>query len=463
MKITTRLKSSIVGTVLALGIACAPLATPTHTPSNIDSPVTTVASPAPTKSIQPTLVATATPKPTPVATVAITPTATTVAELKELRTWNGTSGRKTEPFSIKQAPWVIDWKLEKGEYSQYLGVILYTTAGKYVDLLVNTLNSGEERTYIYETGEFYLDITGTGTWTISVSVPSPIPAKLTSSANNPIANPVSAPALNTPDKVAAPTDSYLNIPPATNEPIPTNAPSPAPTQTILPTSTPMLTPAPTPSPTPTNTPAPTQTPTLSPTPAPTLQPTNTLTPTPTPTPTPQPVPDEDVFSVGAWVKFDALVPVIPNQPPTSPGDVSIIDKMLNDGYNLDGWRLVKQNDNRFWFCFGDQPINGCQYGKDTTITSSTFATVNTWYHIAGVRSRDSISIYVNGTLEGSKPLPDYTDSNTAPMLIGKNALEGACLDGRIGSIFFKEYAMDGAEVRALAGMAPGLSNEIKCP
>jgi hypothetical protein len=213
--------------------------------------------------------------------------------------------------------------------------------------------------------------------------------------------------------------------------------------------------------TPTSVPA-TATPTVKP-PTPTLTPTpEPATPTPKP-PTPTPEPDEHVFTVGAWVKLDSLIPSVPNDPTTMPGDMSIMDKMLNDGYNLDGWRLIKQNDNHFWFCLGDQPTNGCQPGKDTTVMSSTVATIGQWTHVMAVRSSTSIAIYVNGNLEQSKPLPQYTDTNTAPMLIGKNALEGDCLNGKMEGILFKEYVIDGAGIRALSGMVPATGRQINCP
>ena len=210
-----------------------------------------------------------------------------------------------------------------------------------------------------------------------------------------------------------------------------------------------------PAPTPTSTPVPTSTNTPEPEPTP--------TPSLVPTPTPEPASTGEAFTVAAWVKFRSLTPAVPNDPLSPNGDMSIMDKMLDDGYNLDGWRLMKQDDNRFWLCFGDNPINGCQSGKDTTVTSTTVATVDQWYHVLGVRSSDRISIYINGALESSKPLPQYTDTGTAPLLIGKNALEGACLNGWMESMFVKERVMGDAEIRAISGLQPGTSREIKCP
>ena len=54
------------------------------------------------------------------------------------------------------------------------------------------------------------------------------------------------------------------------------------------------------------------------------------------------------FTADAWISFNA-----------PGGDMSILDKMSPTGLNTDGWRLIKQNDNRFWFCFGGGGGNGC--------------------------------------------------------------------------------------------------------
>ena len=89
--------------------------------------------------------------------------------------------------------------------------------------------------------------------------------------------------------------------------------------------------------------------------------------------------------------------------------MSIVDKIA--GENADGWRLIKQHDNRFWFCFGNGS-NGCNVGAPTTVISVTTATTDRWYqHVAGVKFGTTISIYVNGILEGSTLMPSFVDIN----------------------------------------------------
>jgi hypothetical protein len=115
------------------------------------------------------------------------------------------------------------------------------------------------------------------------------------------------------------------------------------------------------------------------------------------------------FTVDAWVNFNALF-----------GDMSILDKMISGGnFNTDGWRLLKQVDNRFWFCFGGGGDNGCGDGFPTTVISTTTASTGTWFHIAAVKSAAEIAIYVNGVNEASKPTPAFTDTNSTNLLMAR--------------------------------------------
>ena len=148
---------------------------------------------------------------------------------------------------------------------------------------------------------------------------------------------------------------------------------------------------------------------------------------------------QDDFTVTAWVRFNAL-----------PGDMSIVDKMSPAGANRDGWRLLKQRDNHFWFCFGRDSDNGCTSSGPTTVMSSTTASTNEWFHLAAVKSTSNISVYVNGTLEETKSLALFTDTHEANLLVGSNALEGAYLNGLVDEIRLYNHALTDAEVRDIA-------------
>lgn len=153
------------------------------------------------------------------------------------------------------------------------------------------------------------------------------------------------------------------------------------------------------------------------------------------------------FTAVAWVLFNALT-----HPPSEtniapPGDMSILDKMSTAVVNVDGWRLIKQDDNRFWFCFGFGE-NGC--GEDaSTVFSTTVAQTGLWYHLAAVKTAGDFSIYVNGVLEEVRSLPAFIDTHQANLRIGSNALEGAYLNGEVDEARIYNRALNASEIQAI--------------
>jgi hypothetical protein len=130
--------------------------------------------------------------------------------------------------------------------------------------------------------------------------------------------------------------------------------------------------------------------------------------------------------------------------------MSIVDKMLVSGdVNVDGWRLLKQDDNRFWFCLGGGDRNRC-FDPDFTVFSSTVAEAGKWYHVAAVKDASGISIYVNGVREDSRsPLPAFVDTNSTNLLIGANAVEIARLNGLIDEVEIFNRALTAEEIQSI--------------
>jgi streptogramin lyase len=158
---------------------------------------------------------------------------------------------------------------------------------------------------------------------------------------------------------------------------------------------------------------------------------------------------EGDFTVHAWVNFTSLR----NEGPCfDPGcDMSIVDKMASFfDANDDGWRLLKQSDNRFYFCLGGGSSgNGCQDGVATTVVSQTVAVPGVWYSVAAVKSGGNISIYVNGESEAASTFGAFADRNAADLLVGANNPEGAFLAGRVGQVELFRRGLSNAQVRAL--------------
>ena len=171
------------------------------------------------------------------------------------------------------------------------------------------------------------------------------------------------------------------------------------------------------------------------------------------------------FTVDAWVLFNAL-----SHPPgwnqgVPPGDMSIVDKMSAIPVNTDGWRLLKQDDNRFWFCLGKGlPYDGCA-DPAFTVYSTTVATTGVWYHVAAVKNAATFSIYVNGQLEDSRPLPSFLDTHSANLRIGSYVLEGSHLNGLIDEVEFFDRALSQPEIQAIfeAGSAGKCKHGTQIP
>ena len=156
------------------------------------------------------------------------------------------------------------------------------------------------------------------------------------------------------------------------------------------------------------------------------------------------------FTVNAWVLFNAL-----SHPPgenlgAPQGDMSIVDKMSTSGVNEDGWRLIKQDDNRFYFCLGGgEQGNQCGWPA-YTVFSTTQAVTGAWYHVAAVKSSSSFAIYVNGVLEDERsPVPSFTDTNSANLRIGSYPLEGAHLNGLVDEVQIYNRALSGDKIQAI--------------
>ncbi len=146
------------------------------------------------------------------------------------------------------------------------------------------------------------------------------------------------------------------------------------------------------------------------------------------------------FSIEAWVRFDGLS-----------GDMSIVDAIAG-GANADGWRLLKQADNRFWFCFGGG-TNHC-FDSAYTLFSTTRAQTGVFYHLMVVKTASQFALYVNGVREDMRDaVPDFVDSQTADLRLGGSAVEGAYLIGLIDEAKVYARALSASEIQALVRAA----------
>lgn len=131
-------------------------------------------------------------------------------------------------------------------------------------------------------------------------------------------------------------------------------------------------------------------------------------------------------------------------------DMSLVDKMASPTEaNSDGWRILKQSDNRFWFCLGDFD-NGCDgTPSSTTVISQTEAQPGIWYSVTAVKASGLIKIYVDGVLEGTTVLGSFTNTDSADLRVGANEPEGAFLAGAMGHVSLFRDALNNGQVKAL--------------
>jgi len=85
------------------------------------------------------------------------------------------------------------------------------------------------------------------------------------------------------------------------------------------------------------------------------------------------------------------------------------------------------------------------------VVSQTRARAGEWFHVAGVRDFDSISIYVNGVLESKRATvqPDAYANGQDLMKIGGNDFDSAFLSGLVDEVALYWTPLSPAQVSAL--------------
>jgi Concanavalin A-like lectin/glucanases superfamily len=142
----------------------------------------------------------------------------------------------------------------------------------------------------------------------------------------------------------------------------------------------------------------------------------------------------DGFSLEAWVRLDASE--APDETTSStPGDLTIAAKMIpGDDANADGWRLFKQQQDEFWFCFGSA-LNGCGDAQSTTVRTTPGTPVpGEWIHLAAVQDGAEIRIYLAGELADSRVMEDPVVTDTASLYLGAATSEPG--DPMVSSLFY---------------------------
>lgn len=91
--------------------------------------------------------------------------------VRTTKSWSGRGMKNTEPFTVS-SPWIISWSCTGGEHGfGSLGIIVYRAgSNRLVNVAANVMGADEGRTWIYESGQFYLQIIAANcSWAVAVS------------------------------------------------------------------------------------------------------------------------------------------------------------------------------------------------------------------------------------------------------------------------------------------------------
>ncbi|MBI3667513.1 MAG: hypothetical protein HY236_15020 [Acidobacteria bacterium] len=144
-------------------------------------------------------------------------------------------------------------------------------------------------------------------------------------------------------------------------------------------------------------------------------------------------------ALSLWVKFGAV-----------DGEMSVLSRMSPAADS--GWRFFKREDNRFVFCLGSAlgPA-GCLPGSSTTLASATVAAPDAWYHLAVVKTRTEVSLYINGTLEAATYPGVFQDRQAfqPELQLGADERPGRFLNGLVDEVALYNRALSAAEVQSI--------------
>ncbi len=128
-----------------------------------------------------------------------------------------------------------------------------------------------------------------------------------------------------------------------------------------------------------------------------------------------------------------------------------------DGTNISGFYLQFTASGQFAFSLVNTDSTG---GTTVRATSNFNPVINTWYHIVGVydASVQQISLYVNGTLQSTQPVPAPWNA-TGETVIGRAKWGGNAdfWNGKIDDVRLYNRALSATDVTSLYSLAPAQS------
>jgi len=100
------------------------------------------------------------------------------ADLILVKSWSGTGIKTTEPFTIQEKPWIVNWvndpEIMGGQSVGMLQIMVFSEDDPDIpiDIVANTQEAGTDTSYIYEVGTFFLTMNAANTsWGVYVFKP----------------------------------------------------------------------------------------------------------------------------------------------------------------------------------------------------------------------------------------------------------------------------------------------------
>jgi len=149
------------------------------------------------------------------------------------------------------------------------------------------------------------------------------------------------------------------------------------------------------------------------------------------------------FTVMTWVKLDSLA-----------DDDTLVSKTTFNGGGGDGWDLLRQSTGAFWWCHSlGAAGNNCTPGSPWVIVGKTIPVVGAWYHVAAVRNGGTVTLYVNGKVDGTVSITGPIIASTAPLRAGLAGYASSQIDGSLDELTILNVGLSASQIAAVAGLS----------
>lgn len=108
------------------------------------------------------------------------------------------------------------------------------------------------------------------------------------------------------------------------------------------------------------------------------------------------------------------------------------------------WEFGIDTNKKIWFYVYDGPSCG---PNSVNLPSASTYNINTWYYVTGVRQGNKVSLYINGTLQGTKQTTGIANvNNIGNLMIGDSKCSNADFSGKFDEVKIWNRALTPLEI-----------------